>query len=373
VIAAAAPALAPVGPFRYVATLEDPDEVPRAAWRDLAGDVDHENPFLEPFMLEPALAHLAPGPAGGRVEILLVHAVPQRGEAVLVGLAPLVRRRWRGLPVGCASLWSYTHAYDATPLARRGHERAVAGALLEAAGTPLVELRNIVAEGELHRALLEAIGGDEAQTWGRHARAFLVPAATAEDYRRRIAPRKRKELRRQERRLAELGELTVEVLGGSPSRWIHELCDLEERGWKGRGGTALGSSIADRRFVTEMARGAADQGRLAMLALRLDGRAIAMKLNLLGADRAWAWKIAYDEALARFSPGVLLELANIDWVHAHPRLRGMDSCAAPDHPMIDSLWSERLAFESLLVARSRPAAALVAATPLLRWARRRFS
>lgn len=46
--------------------------------------------------------------------------------------------------------------------------------------------------------------------------------------------------------------------------------------------------------------------------------------------------------MARFSPGVLIELDNLRHVLDGPDGPDwMDSCAAPDHPMIDSLWAER--------------------------------
>src|SRR3546814_12960434 len=53
------------------------------------------------------------------------------------------------------------------------------------------------------------------------------------------------------------------------------------------------------------------------------------------------FKIAFDEALGRFSPGVLIEIANLQAVLGDPAIGWMDSCAAADHPMIDSLWGER--------------------------------
>ncbi len=64
---------------------------------------------------------------------------------------------------------------------------------------------------------------------------------------------------------------------------------------------------------------------------------------------AFSYKTAFDEDFARFSPGVLLQLENlamldrktIDWT---------DSCAASDHPMIDSLWEERRPIGRLSVA-----------------------
>ena len=49
----------------------------------------------------------------------------------------------------------------------------------------------------------------------------------------------------------------------------------------------------------------------------------------------------------------------------------MDSCALPDHPMIDRLWSERRVVHSQLLATGRtPGDLIVSALPLMRWARR---
>ena len=69
-----------------------------------------------------------------------------------------------------------------------------------------------------------------------------------------------------------------------------------------------------------------------------------MKCNLISADEqsSFAFKIAYDEEYSLFSPGVLLELDNIYTLfNQQPQLLWMDSCADPDHPMIDHLWRER--------------------------------
>ena len=85
------------------------------------------------------------------------------------------------------------------------------------------------------------------------------------------------------------------------------------------------------------------------LALRLDGRAIAMKCNLLAGDGAVAFKIAYDESYARFSPGVLLELEHLRRLHEPGAPAWVDSGAAADHPMIGHLWRDRIAVETLVI------------------------
>ena len=111
-----------------------------------------------------------------------------------------------------------------------------------------------------------------------------------------------------------------------------------------------------------------------MLAIHLDGRAIAQKCNFLAGDGAFAFKIAYDERYADFSPGVLLELENIRRIHASQAIRWMDSCAAPNHFMINRLWTERRIVQTLVVpARKGWGEFLVSVMPLLRWFKRKFS
>jgi hypothetical protein len=87
-----------------------------------------------------------------------------------------------------------------------------------------------------------------------------------------------------------------------------------------------------------------------MLALRLNQRPIAMKCNFLTADGGYAFKIAFDENYRRFSPGVLLELENIRKLHSNSSIRWMDSCATPDHFMINRLWLDRKPMCTLLVS-----------------------
>ena len=77
-----------------------------------------------------------------------------------------------------------------------------------------------------------------------------------------------------------------------------------------------------------------------------------MKCNLTSCDKhgSFAFKIAYDENYSKFSPGVLLELKNIHHLFKQsPPLAWMDSCADPDHPMIDHLWKERRTIDDYFI------------------------
>jgi hypothetical protein len=94
---------------------------------------------------------------------------------------------------------------------------------------------------------------------------------------------------------------------------------------------------------------AAQRGRLERLSLELDGQPIAMLASLLAPPGAFSYKTAFDERFSRFSPGVLLQLENLAMLE-RAGIAWTDSCAAPDHPMIDSLWRERRALGRFSIA-----------------------
>ena len=188
------------------------------------------------------------------------------------------------------------------------------------------------------------------------ARAVFYPMSDADRYLATISTtHHRHEWRRQERRLGEQGSLNYNALqpADDASAWIAEFMNLELSGWKGREGSAFASNPAHRRWLLEVGTEAAKRGRLMMSALRLDGKAIAMKLNFLAPPGSYAFKIAYDERYLKFSPGVLLELQNVRQLHAMPEIVWMDSLASANHPLMDRVWAHRTGVLSMLVAPRR--------------------
>jgi hypothetical protein len=160
---------------------------------------------------------------------------------------------------------------------------------------------------------------------------------------------------------------------GNVEEWARRFLDLEKSGWKGRRGSAFAVDRKNRAFFLESVRGAFRRGRLMMLELRQGERTIAMKCNLLAGAGSFAFKIAYDEEYARFSPGVLLELENVRRLHARPEIAWMDSCATAGHSMIEGLWKDRRTIQTLLVSTGKASGGLlVSALPLLKWLRRRL-
>ncbi len=124
--------------------------------------------------------------------------------------------------------------------------------------------------------------------------------------------------------------------------WCDDFLRLEMAGWKGREGSAMAADTATERFFRDLLEGAQEAKSLAMCRLTLDGRPIAMLVTLVADGAGFSFKTAYDETLAAYSPGVLLQRYNLD-LRSRAKLDWIDSCARPDHPMIDTLWTERRA------------------------------
>lgn len=349
-------------------------------WQDLADHAVEANPFYEPWMALPALEQLS----HGEVRVVLVHAPHpsgRKGERLLCGLFPLERRARRGIRF--LQSWRYPFCYLGTPLLRRGCAKETLATFAdwlerESPREGPLRLLALNGGGELRRLWVDTL---YERRWvslqdDSHTRALFRRAVDADAFIQRapLGGRRRKELRRLEARLAEKGRLRYRALE-TPAElpaWIAAFVALESRGWKGRAEVAVQSHAEQLRFFEEMAQRAAAQGRLELFSLELDGRPLAMKVNLWAQDGAVAFKIAYDEDYARFSPGVLLELENIRRLHEGDRA-WMDSCASPNRFMINQLWPDRVEIQSLWVVPPRARRGwMLAALPLARMLAGRF-
>lgn len=348
------------------------------AWEDLAVEALEPNPFYEPWMLLPALGGLA---KGSDVRVVLVLTEDQ-GEPVLCGVFPLEKKdRYKGLPVAAFSLWRHIYCALCTPLIRRDCARQCLDTFLDwldaERGCSLMDFNLVSGDGPFHELLNDCLAsrGRSNLVSERHSRAILRPQETSDLYLCAALRRDhRKDCRRKTRRLAELGKLEFDSLEfeGDVDTWIEEFLQLEAAGWKGREGGAFVCNETNRNYFATIAKRAFEGDRLMMLALRLDGKPVAMKCNFTSLPGSFAFKIAFDESYAEYSPGFLLEIENVRWFHAQRRFEWMDSCAAPDHPMIDRLWLDRLEIQSVLVPTGLAGKSVVAALPVIRSLNRKF-
>lgn len=324
----------------------------RLAWDDLTLDAAEPNPFFESWYLLPSLRHLPD------TDDVMILRYEQDGR--LAGLMPIMRpTRYYRWPVPHLSSWLHANCFCGTPLVRRGSEEAFWQAALDWAddhpGPALfMHLRGIPLDNPLHTALANVIAhqGRQAETVHLEQRAMLASNLSPDDYLEvSLSGKKRKELRRQARRLSEEGDLAFTRMIDSTDigRWCDDFLLLESAGWKGKAGSALASDKGTERMFRESLSGAAERGRLERLSLTLDGRPLAMLANFLAAPGAFSFKTAFDEAYARYSPGVLLQQENLAMLTCKD-IAWSDSCAAADHPMIDHFWRERRSVGRISIA-----------------------
>ncbi len=306
-----------------------------AEWTVLAECAAEPNAFAEHWFVAASLRTIGRGRDIRLIEV--------RRGARLIGLLPVeIATGYARLPIRFVRNWCHDQAFLGTPLVAAGEERAfwaAAVAALDAAdwAPGLLHLRRLAEGGPVHRGLASAA------VVHRRLRAFLdSDLGSAAYYEQAVRSKKRKELRRQRNRLAELGRLETRLLvdGAELGAWCDAFLALEQAGWKGRVGTALAAEAAAEHFFREALAAAWDSGRLQFRRLDLDGRAIAMLVNFLTPPGGFSFKTAFDESFAQYSPGVLIQLDNLDLLD-DPKIAWMDSCAAQDHPMIDSLWTGR--------------------------------
>jgi Acetyltransferase (GNAT) domain len=359
-----------------------------SAWTALLQHAIEPNVFYEPWFLTSALrafSDRAQSPMDLAVVLVLGEPAgpPSRTpKNELWGLFPLQRRpSGDDLPISHFRLFQHDYSYLPVPLVHRAYADMVVGAFFDwllgqKRCPPVLAIDDFPIGGPFHALVIDEIARRKAHVFirDRWNRALLAPppSCNAETYEARaLAGKHRKELRRQKRRLGELGEVTFDILGkdGDVETWLSEFMVLEASGWKGREGTALGSRIPDAIFFLEMARACHQAGRLEATALRLNGQPIVIQILLRSGDGAFAFKIGYDESYSRFSPGVLLEIDLIERVVNSKLAAWIDSAATRDHPMINRLWTERRTIERWVIGLDNVTGLLLTSMPMIQWAK----
>lgn len=316
-----------------------------AAWDRLAAEASEPNPFAERWCLQSALHLLDPE---RRARLVMVR---DGHDGAVIGVMPLApANRYGRLPLRHVAGWKHPNHFHGAPLVRAGFESlfwSILTGWCDASpwARTLLHVPRLTADGPLHRALVDVarLRGGAAVAVHHEERAQLESDLSPEVYwDAAVRAKKRKELRRQANRLAEQGAVAFRRwrAGEAVTPWVDAFLTLEARGWKGHAGSALASQSDTEAWFRAILPAAADAGKLDMRSLDLDGRPLAMLVNFLCPPGGFSFKTAFDEDYARFSPGVLLQQANLDLLD-DARIDWVDSCAAPGHPMIDSVWRER--------------------------------
>jgi hypothetical protein len=183
-------------------------------------------------------------------------------------------------------------------------------------------------------------------------RAFLESKLDGEEYlKASLRAHHFREFRRLKRRLGDEGALEYRV-ARQPDEiraGVEAFLALEASGWKGRERTAMVSDRYQAAFAREAAHLLSQRDMCRVHLLLLDGRIIASLIVFVAQGIAYTWKTAYDESYSAWSPGTLLMIEATKTHLDDPNIQATDSCAAPDHIVMDRLWSERRRMGTLVL------------------------
>ncbi|MEZ6095973.1 MAG: GNAT family N-acetyltransferase [Pirellulaceae bacterium] len=358
-------------------------EANTVAWSRLAEMAVEPNPFYEFAAMESAWKHLRTDESVSIIAIWSPPRVNAQGDRVLCGVFPIRKsNRYQGLPIKTIELWRHEQCFLTNPLIRRDSVDEVWQFFLNSVVAKLkagfISLPMIAADGISHQRLVNLLDSSHQEHLIRRTyyRAMLNRDFDGESYlANQISKKARSETRRLRNKLSEQHTIDWEYFndGKDLEAWIDEFLLLEKAGWKGEQSTALGCHHQTTDFFRSWLLQLAINGQLQRLSVRCNGRMIAGKVNIVSGLSSFAYKIAYAPEFHTFSPGRLLEIENILRFH-ETDLLAMDSCADPNHPMIDHLWSGRKPIHSVLIATNRRFAKLaLAAYPLMRWCKRSLS
>ncbi len=318
----------------------------------------HSNPAYSFPVLKAALTRLSLSHEEAPT-IVAVWLDEVADEPVLVGLFAyhVEPDRWQ-IPMTVAHGWTHLFEFLGTPLVHRDYaEQALEGFFTWIDGGPHLLLEKLPCNGPLMSALKNTaeLSGRSMELFDRHERAAYDARGDAQEYVNKALERKRrKEWRRLRRRLSEAGNLEFFDLHAEDdvAAWCDAFFALEKSGWKGRAGTAIACDREAEAFMREALCEEGARGRLDFWTLTLDDEPIAMAFALKQPPEAWLMKIAYDENFSQFSPGALLVFDIMEAMSADQSVKIVDSCAMPEHPMIDHLWRERIEFADVLLSKA---------------------
>jgi len=192
----------------------------------------------------------------------------------------------------------------------------------------IIDLRPLDAESIFFRDMLAALAA--AGYWSDSYLCFgnwylNVPSNSFRDYFATRSSRLRNNIQRGQRKLDKAGPWQLSIhkeTGASLDSAIADFIAVYERSWK--------QPEPYPNFIGSLCRMATAQGWLRLGVLSLQDRPIAAQLWLVRRKKAAIYKLAYDQAESRFSPGSILTAALMEHVIEQDGVEEVDYLTGDD-------------------------------------------
>lgn len=312
-------------------------------WRLLARFAS-PNVFMDPAALS------AVHESGIEQPVTLLAWEKVEANRTLVGVWALAEKTMSPLGPSFLSSPPYHFATVSSPVIDPDKTDAVVAAFLKKIATDpslpkVVRMKYLDGDCPADVALTEATTTGRSRVLSTRTRAFMD---------RESGPKRsgstRKKLRQFWNRLSTEGAVDV-VNDRAPEAVkaaFEAFLELEQKSWKGDGGTALLSHAGHTRFARGMIANLVAEGNASVALLRLEGKPIAAQVLLYSGNLAYTWKIAHDSAYDRHSPGMLLVDKVTEQLLETAGIEGIESCS-PEGGFMTSVWPGRRRTVDLLV------------------------
>lgn len=273
-------------------------------WKEL----DPE-PFCGPEWIGAFIRSFAP-----RDPVLVVTV---RLENHLCAVLPLIEEqsRFYGLPVKKLTSPSNSHSPRFDLSTKLGTDETALGCavwkgLSGIRGWDLLELRDVPQGGVLERVVSAAQSEGYATGRWDSLQTPRIPlknwAGGTDWWLQQRSGNLRHKLRRVSRKVAQDGQFTLRRVDRADPKALRLFYDLEQRGWKGKQGGAIGCDAETQSFYDDVARAAERNRSLSLYFLEWKGDTIAAHYGIEHHRCYYMLKTAYNESYREYAPGHLI-------------------------------------------------------------------
>lgn len=121
-----------------------------------------------------------------------------------------------------------------------------------------------------------------------------------------LSGRFRYRLRHSRRELEKTGKISLRRVETADPELLQQFYGLEQRGWKGKRGTAIACNRETRQFYDSVAGYAAQYGYLSLYFLQQGDSVLAAHFGFTCGGGYYPLKVAYDERYSQYGPGHLI-------------------------------------------------------------------
>lgn len=360
-----------IAPKLIVEVLHDKDirNIEASVWDELSRNALDENPFYARSYVLAGLNTI------DRASGLRAVIVRSEDAGQLLGMFPF---RLKQLPLTRAVAATNLYQFCSQPLISKDRADDVIAAWTDAIRTRQIPRRwsfpHVDLSSHFAQRLNFLAGSNSLRclplTNYRRSRLSRSSGNFAEHLRSTVSRSRVKDIQRTIRRLEELGEVRFERAADPAlvTQRVEQFLAVEHAGWKGKAGTSFLSNPEHARFARQAF--CPRDGQTSVDSLLLDGKPIALSINMQAGETIFTPKCAYDESYRKFSPGLVLEYMIVEAFYARNDCTDMDSSTTADGHVIQGLWNGDVPMGALVVGPRNWGTDCIARLHTVGWAAR---